>query len=164
MSRARIESLLLQLDTNWHNNEWIVPIYRALDGVSSSEAAWKSPIGESNTIWQIVNHINFYNNQILQQLLNEPQQEHGSNTSTFGSPGDPDDEAGWQEQKSRAFTIADRLRDAISALSDQDLETPIQENTLGFLLSTWVLHDSHHAGQIVLIRKLQASWPVTIWP
>ncbi|RUT30468.1 DinB family protein [Paenibacillus zeisoli] len=163
MSLSRIQTLLLQLDAIWYQDEWFTTVTRALDGVTAKEAAWK-PSGELNSIWQLVNHMNFYNEQILQRLTNQPQHEASNNTSTFGSPGETDNETGWQEVKERAFTVIAEIRKVIASLTDEDLDTQVNETTLGHTLSTWVMHDGFHTGQIVLIRKLQGSWPATIWP
>ncbi|WP_433945474.1 DinB family protein [Paenibacillus sp. SN-8-1] len=163
MSPSRIQTLLSQLDAIWYHDEWFTTVTRALDGVTSVEAAWK-PAGDSNTIWQLVNHMNFYNEQILQQLTNQPPHQAINNTSTFGSPGEAGNEDGWQEVKERAFSITAEIRKAMESLSDSDLDTQVNETTLGHTLSSWVMHDGFHTGQIVLIRKLQGSWPATIWP
>ncbi|USB33881.1 DinB family protein [Paenibacillus sp. YPG26] len=163
MNQNRIQTLLFQLDAIWYQDEWFTTVSRALDGVTSAEAAWK-PAGDSNTIWQLVNHMNFYNEQILQQLTNQPTHKAVNNTSTFGSPGEADNEAEWQEMKARAFSVIADIRQAIESLSDDDLDTRVNETTLGHTLFSWVMHDGFHTGQIVLIRKLQGSWPATIWP
>jgi uncharacterized damage-inducible protein DinB len=30
---------------------------------------------------------------------------------------------------------------------------------VGEALTNWMMHEAHHTGQIVLIRKMQGSWP-----
>ncbi|MNN40353.1 DinB superfamily protein [compost metagenome] len=132
MSLSRIQTLLFQLDAIWYHDEWFTTVSRALDGVTSVEAAWK-PAGDSNTIWQLVNHMNFYNEQILQRLTNQPQQKASSNTSTFGSPGDAGNEAGWQEVKEQAFSIAAEIRKVIASLSDDDLDAQVMRLRLDTL-------------------------------
>lgn len=53
------------------------------------------------------------------------------------------------------------FRDAVSRLSDADLGRPMPGDAepLGELLAGMLEHDAYHAGQIMLLRKLQGSSP-----
>ncbi|WNQ09083.1 DinB family protein [Paenibacillus aurantius] len=156
--------ILEQFTSTWDKDEWVVPLRRALEGVSAKEAAWVPP-GSGNTIWQTVNHMSFYNERILGRLTGGALPETDTNTQTFGEPGNPEDEAGWKETTARAFELAGKIREALTTVTEEQLETIIGEGyTLRDSLTYWVTHDSFHGGQIVLLRKLQNHWPETIWP
>jgi len=48
----------------------------------------------------------------------------------------------------------------VAKLSEADLERSLPDiGTVAESLAAWTLHDAYHAGQIILIRKMQGSWP-----
>ncbi|MFD2615387.1 DinB family protein [Paenibacillus gansuensis] len=161
MSRAIVEMLERQFKTNWSEESWAPPLQKALDGVTSVQAAWVPP-GGGNSIWQILNHLNYYNERTLRRLNGEePSSSMDTNTGTFGDPGNPADEAGWAEAVQRAHRLAERFLASFAELTDADLDKPFGDTTIGREIPLWILHDGHHTGQIVLLRKQQGSWPAT---
>ncbi|WP_245976712.1 hypothetical protein [Oceanobacillus arenosus] len=55
---------LEQLDMHCYKNEWFASMDQVLHGVIAAEAAWTSS-GNSNSIWQIVNHLIFWNEDVI---------------------------------------------------------------------------------------------------
>ncbi|MFC5450765.1 DinB family protein [Paenibacillus aestuarii] len=159
MSQNQVNQLVLQWDHIWEKEEWIVPVSVALNGLTAKEAAYK-PVGGANSIWQTLNHMNYYNERLVSRLTGSAFDKSASNNEeTFGPPGNPDDAESWQATVKHAHAIAKQLRAAIGALTDADLSRPYgASSTLGQELPLWILHDAHHAGQIVLIRKLLGAW------
>ncbi|MBP2000875.1 putative damage-inducible protein DinB [Paenibacillus shirakamiensis] len=155
-----------QLEAVWTEDAWIVPISRALADVTAKQAAWQPPgEGDTNSIWQLVNHMNYYNDEVLHRLkgISIPAKTT-TNTSTFGEVGDPQDEAGWQRTREHAFELYEQLQAHLSSMQDEDYVKEYEGRPQWKLIARWISHDSYHNGQIVLIRKLQNSWPTTIWP
>ncbi|MFO7173488.1 MAG: DinB family protein [Bacillota bacterium] len=78
------------------------------------------------------------------------------NSETFGPPGDPADEAAWQEALARLRAAHAALRAAVAGLTDADLDQPLpgEDTTREELVLGLIAHDAYHLGQIVLIRKL----------
>ncbi|RJE85162.1 DinB family protein [Paenibacillus sp. 1011MAR3C5] len=157
MELNKVELLLLQREQAWDKEEWIVPLAVALDGLTAKVAAWE-PVGGGNSIWQTLLHINYYNEDLLYRLRNQPLGPRVTNKATFGTTGQPDDEEGWQAVVARAHELAEGLRETIASLSDEDLEKPFASSTIGQELSIWLLHDAYHSGQIVLIRRQLGAW------
>jgi uncharacterized damage-inducible protein DinB len=159
MALVNLADLLrFQRELSWEKEEWFVPLSAALEGVGAAEASWQPP-GAGNTIWQMVNHINYWNEWILSYITGRPAPERIANEATFGAPGSAADVAGWQATLERTRRIADEIRTELAKLTDADLERPLGSRTLGEALASWMLHDAHHVGQILLIRKQQGSWP-----
>lgn len=100
--------------------EWFVPLSVALEGVGPVEASWQPP-GNGNTIWQTVNHLNYWNARILSSLNNEPNEPQTSNDDTFGEPGNTKDFAGWQDTLECTRQIEKGLEKALAKLTDVDL-------------------------------------------
>lgn len=160
MSVNAVDLLVLQKDNTWELEEWIVPLSTALAGTTAEQAVWAPP-GGGNTIWQTVNHINYYNERILSRLNGiDPGATVDTNEETFVGTGGTLDETAWADVLAETKRIQLELREAIASLSGDDLEAPYgnSEESIGRQLSRWMLHDAYHAGQIVLIRRQQGSW------
>ncbi|HET6872955.1 MAG TPA: DinB family protein [Sporolactobacillaceae bacterium] len=149
-----IQMLQMLREYSWDNESWFLPLAPALEGLTSKEAAWQPP-GGGNTIWQNVNHINYYNELMVGRIKGLVRKSSILNSDTFGQPGDPNDSAGWLATVEETYRIAGEIKATLDSLTDGDLE----KNDLGMKLTAWVTHDSYHTGQIVLLRKMQASWP-----
>ncbi|THE13570.1 DinB family protein [Bacillus timonensis] len=157
--------LLEQLDMHGHENEWFASMDQALQGVVAAEAAWTGS-GMSNSIWQIVNHLIFWNEDVIHRIkgtVNPHKAE--DNEETFGNPGDPEDEIGWTQTLQRLNEVMDKLKTVIEDLDDEGLKAPYAANRYSIerLLSNIMMHDTYHIGQIVLLRKLQSSWNGVDW-
>jgi len=154
--------LSLLREYSWNREGWFVPLEAALEGVTASEAAWQPP-GGGNTIWQTLRHLNFWNEFMWHRITGSPGgPEIISNEETFGPAADPEDEDAWRTEVARAPELAGRLQEAVANLSEDDLERPLKDmGTVAESLAAWIMHDAYHTGQIVLIRKMQGSWPAT---
>jgi uncharacterized damage-inducible protein DinB len=156
---------LEQLDIHCYNNEWFASMEQALHGVTAAEAAWTSS-GISNSIWQIVNHLIFWNEDVIHRIKGtENKHNLETNDETFGNPGDPEDEMGWGQTVQRLYEVMNKLKTVIADLDDEKLTAPYAPNSpsIGRLLSNIMMHDTYHLGQIVLLRKLQSSWSGVDW-
>jgi len=144
-------------DYSWDEEAWQLPLAPAIEGISASVASWQPP-GGGNTIWQTVNHLNHYNRLMVKRLRGiQASSTARNNTETFGAPGDPNDQEGWEKTVAEAKAIAQDLKEVFATLTEKDLET----DDLGERIADWIMHDSYHTGQIVLLRKMQGSWPAT---
>jgi uncharacterized damage-inducible protein DinB len=156
---------LEQLDMHCYENEWFASMDQALHGVNAAEATWTSS-GTSNSIWQIVNHLIFWNEDVIHRIkgTENPHKAEG-NDETFGNPGDPEDEIGWAKTVQRLYEVMNKLKTVISDLDDEKLTAPYAANSYSMerLLSNIMMHDTYHLGQIVLLRKLQSSWSGVDW-
>jgi uncharacterized damage-inducible protein DinB len=159
MISNRIELLRTLRAYSWDQEGWFPPLKNALQDLTAAQASWQPP-GGGNTIWQTVNHLNYYNEMILARITGAPFEATApDNTSTFGEPGNPEDTAGWLSTLAKTHQIAEGLEKALAELTEADLDRPLRNSTVGEALTSWMMHEAHHTGQIVLIRKMQGSWP-----
>ncbi len=136
-------------DLTWDREGWEAPLADALKGLTAREAAWR-PAGAGNTIWQTLNHMNHYDERTLAELTGgTPPPRAADNDATFGAPGDPADESGWQVAVERRRRIGEGLAAAIASLPEAKAGE----------LAAQILHAAYHTGQIVQVRKEQGSWP-----
>ncbi|QDP40359.1 DinB family protein [Radiobacillus deserti] len=140
---------------SWNKEGWFVPLSLSLEGLGATDAAWKPPQG-GNTIWQMVNHMNYWNERILLGLNGKSYVSNLPNEDTFGDPGHAEDTSGWSDTLKRTHRIANEIEKMLDELTEEELQVlPVYKD-----LSEWMMHDAYHTGQIVLLRKLQGSWPM----
>ncbi|AIQ11725.1 DinB family protein [Paenibacillus durus] len=155
----KISEVLLQ---NWDyamdQEDWAPPLKDALDGVSSEQALWK-PQGEAaNSIWETVNHLTYYKDRLLRKLKGLPSPPYlESNDATF-TVTESGEEA-WEKAVSHLKKVHADLREIIEALGEGAYNWGGSGHAPGEEVMSLILHDAYHTGQIVLVRKLQGSWP-----
>ncbi len=143
----------------YDKEDWYPPVADALESVTAEQASWR-PEGEPvNTIWETVNHLIFYKERLLKRMTGEETAypEGVTNDDTFRVEAS-DDEA-WAKTVAHSHDIHHQIRFRIAGLKDGDWKGAIPSRELDGWLYSLIQHDAYHAGQIVLIRKLQGSWP-----
>ncbi|MGO0060694.1 DinB family protein [Brevibacillus fluminis] len=156
----RMELLLHELEITTETEDWYPPLHVALEGVTAAQASWR-PQGEAaNTIWETANHLLFYKERLLKQLTVGYTDPQGmTNDDTFAVDAAPDDEAAWQATRERLVAVQRELHALLSSMPEEAFDRPHPTRPLGLMVTSIVLHDACHTGQIVMIRKLQGSWP-----
>ncbi|MFE4710871.1 MULTISPECIES: DinB family protein [unclassified Paenibacillus] len=155
----KISDVLLQ---NWDYamdvEDWSPPLSDALDGVNSTQASWKPQGAAGNSIWETVNHLTYYKDRLLRKLKGLPKQpELESNDDTF-TVTESGEEA-WQKAVEQLKSVHAQLREVIEALEEGAYDWGGSGHAPGEEVMSLILHDAYHTGQIVLLRKLQGSWP-----
>lgn len=128
-----------------------------LAGVSPSMAAAR-PVADAHSIWEIVLHMTGWQREVARRLRG-------------AAPGLPDEgdwpgppaagQEAWDRSKAALRESLEQLADAVSGLSDQDLQDRIgtssrplgtgvtkAETVMGMLQ-----HNAYHSGQIALLLK-----------
>ncbi|WP_440109229.1 DinB family protein [Paenibacillus sp. QZ-Y1] len=158
-----LDVLLIQKDDSWDQCNWIVPLSKALEGLTAEQAAWIPPSG-GLSIWQLVNHMYYYNHRLLCRIQGNASSVPAadSNESTFGHSGDPSNTVGWNTLMEDTAQLAQQLRNHLAALEESELEATYMdsEDKWAQAIARWMLHDAYHAGQIVLLRRQQGSWTI----
>lgn len=150
-----IRSLLLQ---NWDfcmdQEDWYPPLLHALKDVSLEQALWKPEEGAVNSIWENVQHLLYFKERLLKRLSGAPEDQNApGNDETFRIP--EASENGWEGAKSKLVEVHASVRHALEHLPEEEVEN----NPQRFL--SLIMHDAYHTGQIILLGKLQGSWPAT---
>ncbi|WP_261134405.1 DinB family protein [Bacillus sp. Marseille-Q3570] len=174
MNLELMDIFRMEFDFSWDTETWFLPLESALKGLDSTDASWQPP-GGGNTIWQTVNHLNYYNALLVRQIndttpgkktsdrkpsfgdIGEPPDSKWKEIfaeNTFGDSGDPTDSEKWKAVLADTHLICENLRKLLAQVNDIQLD----EERVG-VLARQILHNVYHIGQIVLIRKQQGSWP-----
>lgn len=142
-----------------HNQKnWFVPLNDALAGLTAELASWKDGSG-NHSIWQLVNHLIFWNERWLIRFRGEvPAKMEGENSETFGTSGSEND---WKQSVQKLDEILTEWETRLKGMDDDLLK---KEAFAGYgdswiaMLTQTTIHNAYHIGQIVTLRKLQGSW------
>lgn len=144
-----LRSILLEQLRSTHNrNEWFVPVMGAVEGLTAEQASWKDAKGD-HSAGQLVNHLLFWNSQVLAKLKGEkPAPFNGNNDETFNSF----DAKSWKETVQRLDEVLTALEKLVESADDvKVLEWSSEIAHVG-------THNAYHTGQIISVRRLQGSW------
>ena len=149
-----------QFSNSFDTNGWFVAVKNALDGVDVEMACWKPNNADINCIWETLSHLTYYNNAYLQRFKGIVYEyDIATNDESF-STGEYT-EAEWQAEIARYNAVMAEFRDLIDAADEEKLAERVSaENQTKWatLILNIAAHNAHHAGQIVLLRKMQGSW------
>jgi uncharacterized damage-inducible protein DinB len=131
----------------------------ALSGLTPQQALWLDST-ESHSIWQIVNHLIFWNDRWLHRFKgdNLPKMEE-TNEETFVVKNGNIEQ--WQISIKKLDEILDEWE---KELTNAD-ETKLNNEAFNDYEDSWydvimqiTIHNAYHIGQIVNLRKMQGSW------
>jgi uncharacterized damage-inducible protein DinB len=149
--------LLGQFAAAFDKNGWFVATNNAIAGLTAEQAAWK-PEGADNSIHEIINHLNYYNNAYLVRFKgSDYEYKVADNDATFD-----EGEAGtWEAEAARFGSVITAWRSELENADEskfEELAPPNNEVKWKALISNICAHSAHHGGPIVLLRTLQGSW------
>ncbi|PLT27751.1 DinB family protein [Peribacillus deserti] len=160
------EILLNELEVCQSKIEMFSGMNNSLKGLNAIQASWRDGGGE-NSIWDIVNHLIFWNERFLHQFMGLPvSKESFSNDSTFFKEKNPAllNEEQWEAAVARLNSVFNEWKEAIHECDEEMLLTPPSpERPWWKTVSSMNLHTAHHIGQIIFIRKRQGSWEPVKW-
>ncbi|MBV7504734.1 DinB family protein [Bacillus sp. sid0103] len=154
---SRKDVILEQFLFTHNRNGWFVSFQSAVEGLTPEQAKWKKSESD-NSIWELVNHLVFWNEYCLNKFKGIPGPKlEGSNHTTFYNRG----ELGWQQTVDRFNSVMSIWYETIETCDDDKLDqffNPESKSSWITTLSSLALHNAYHIGQIVTIRKMQGSW------
>jgi uncharacterized damage-inducible protein DinB len=154
MAEPLVSTLIAQFDRSFEGPNGDYPaILETIEGLTAHQALWK-PTPQSNSIWQIVDHLAASKEWQI-QMLGPGQAESPTWIEPLG------DEESWQALLARLKESHERLKSMLEQLTDNELlEFPVPElhrTLLELILSSGSAHEAHHGGQMSYLRGLQGS-------
>lgn len=153
------EIILEQMAACHYKKNWFVPLKDALKGMKAAQAM-EGVHGDGHSVWQIVNHILFWNERLLIRFRGEvPPKMEIDNSGTFS--GNSGSEEEWENTLRKLYLVMEELETRFRETDNSVLQ---KEGFKG-AGATWFemfaqlpIHMAYHIGQIVTIRKQQGSW------
>ena len=152
------ETLLEQFTACYDENSWFVALKNAVKDLTAEQANWKTA-NLDNSIWEILAHLNFYNEAYLNRFKGiEYVYPTDDNDGTFSSAKT---DADWRAEVEKFDSIMSEWRTLLEAAGESKFNETVSATNKSLwssLLAHVNVHNAHHGGQIVLLRKLQGSW------
>jgi uncharacterized damage-inducible protein DinB len=138
---------------------WYPPLKAALNDLSDGEASWRPEGDASHTIAELVIHLLYYKQRFLHRLEAKAwTAKINTNDESFSAMADvtPSD---WYRAVDELQAVHRNIRKKLNEIKESDLDALLPEAPIGEQFFTLITHDAYHTGQIILIRKLQGTWP-----
>jgi uncharacterized damage-inducible protein DinB len=137
----------------WHGGPTVLG---ALRGVSPDVAAWK-PRADRHSIWELALHIAYWNYAVERRLTDAARGGFERSPSNWPAPPPEASKAAWDEDRRFVRRCHDRLVRAIEGFEARRLDEFAGgegRTTWADLITGVLLHDTYHAGQIQLMKRL----------
>lgn len=161
MEDRRIEEALRHLDPPsgwkpWHGGASAVGAVR---GVPAEVAAWK-PYPDRHSIWELTLHVAYWDYAVHRRITGGPKGAFPRSPSDWPDP--PGERSGgtWDRDRKLLREWHEQLVDVLRDLSPSRLDdVPRGEGTTTHadLVTGALLHETYHAGQIQLMKRLARS-------
>jgi uncharacterized damage-inducible protein DinB len=135
----------------------------------SAELAARQVEGFPHSIGQLVFHMNYWMDYELRRIRGQKPAYPEHNSESFPPTPSPADAQEWDRlRKNFTSLLADFA--ALADSSPQEMRRQIETvhegdakvaGTLEAVLWQMVAHNSYHAGQIALLRRMLGAWPPT---
>jgi uncharacterized damage-inducible protein DinB len=124
--------------------------------------AGSQPEGAPHSIFQLLNHLVYWQDWVVKWLDGEkpPIPEHAAG-SWPGALG-PESASDWEEtvrQFVEGLEHLSRQADEGELFREGELLTEGDRKTLFEMLQVIASHNSHHLGQVVVLRQMLGAWP-----
>jgi uncharacterized damage-inducible protein DinB len=138
----------------------------------SAELASRIVAGYPHSIWQIVEHMNYWMHYDLQKIAGENRPYPNKAIESWPSHPTPEAngraaDAAWQVTTRRFADLLARLAQLANSDSSElsrivpNVGSPKapRDSSVHAMLSQIAMHNSYHAGQIALLRRQAGAWP-----
>jgi hypothetical protein len=156
MTHSSLDILLDIIDQCFDHQSWHGPNFRgSIRGLTHGQAAWR-PHPQRHNIWEHVLHAAYWKYTVRRRVLGEKRGSFplkGSNWFTSPAPS----AAAWRRDVELLVETHRSMRAAIAGLPPDSLHKrlPGAKITYFFLISGVAAHDTYHAGQIQLLKRLR---------
>jgi len=127
--------------------------------VSAEVASWK-PYPDRHSIWDLALHVAYWNYAVERRLTGGSKGGFPMQPSNWPRPSDSDPDKAWAEDKRLVKRHHDSLLAVLRSFDPSRLDQAAEEEggtTFSDLITGVVLHDTYHAGQIQLMKRLARS-------
>ncbi|MDR7071539.1 DinB family protein [Fictibacillus barbaricus] len=148
--------LMRQMEANHNEPNWFVPVEKALDGLTEEQASQKT--GNSNSIWEIVTHLVFWNERYLSRFKGiTPAKSIESNDESF----EKEENENWEKTKQRLQHVLTDWKSLLKEADDEFLQRSAHDDRHDpwySVIANINIHNAYHIGQIIEIRKTTGNW------
>ncbi|MDN3723804.1 DinB family protein [Aequorivita sp. SDUM287046] len=146
----RIQTLFTDL---YHGHPWLdVTLQDTLSRITATQANQR-PISDGNTIWEIVNHLIAWRQNVLKRVQGEVLQTPSNN---YIKRIEDDSKEAWQQTLEALETTQKEWLYFLNTFNEADFVKEYSVNKLTYYqhIHGIIQHDAYHLGQIVLLAKM----------
>ena len=147
------ERIIKLFEDLFEGEPWIeVNLIGTLKGITAEQAAKRS-LAERNTIWEIVNHLISWRQNVLERIQGKVITTPGNNYFTAVTDTSPE---AWTSTLHQLKVSQLQWINFLRTFRESDFEKiyPINSMTYYEHIHGIIQHDAYHLGQIVLLAKL----------
>ncbi|WP_413375894.1 DinB family protein [Alkalihalobacillus sp. 1P02AB] len=144
--KMNVKDILLAQLNACHENTWFVSLLHSIDDLTEEQASWK-PSETTNSIFEIVNHLIFYNQRYLNRFKDIPNERNVESNTFRNAEG-----LTWNDTVKRIENITTEWQNVVEEAEANKLDDMASD------LAYLTIHTTYHTGQILYIRKLQGLW------
>jgi hypothetical protein len=120
------------------------------------EIAGREIPGSPHTIWQILKHINFWQERFISYIIDESSAPVLTAKEGWSFPKSPDNE----DEVKREIEKFNSTLNEVLGFSESKLSEKAQKYKSSFdALQAMASHISYHIGEIVILRRIAGYWP-----
>jgi hypothetical protein len=133
----------------------------------SSALAGRTIDGYPHSIFQVVEHLNFWMNYEIRRMAGESGTYPEHAIESWPPSGAPEDDEQWRQTIARFGSLLGKLEELADA--EQEIlnrrvgsNSPTQESessSVQTVLWQTLVHNSYHIGQVALLRRCLGAWP-----
>jgi len=131
----------------------------ALRGVSAKVASWK-PYPDRHSIWDLALHVAYWNYAVERRLTDGPLGSFPRRPANWPRRSNGEPEAAWAEDRALMRVCHTKLVETLTDFDASRLDQPTGDGrptTYADLVTGILLHDTYHAGQIQMLKRLAGS-------
>lgn len=140
----------------WHGG---ASVLGALRGVSPEVASWR-PYPDRHSIWALALHVAYWDYAVWRRLTDAPRGSFPRTPSNWPDPPAPPAQAAWDEDRKLVRQWHERVVEALESFDPARLDDAAGgegKTTYADLASGVLLHETYHAGQIQMLKRLARS-------
>ncbi len=147
-----VKFVMDQIRTTFSGDSWHGPsVMKTLEGIDAEQAAAR-PLGERHTIWELVDHMTYWLEEVLKSLKDRhvPKPDKVLDWPRMGSG-----EEQWRESVRRLEAAVNMLLDELATWNTKDLEKTVAGANYSYrqMLHGAVHHNLYHTGQIAILKR-----------
>jgi len=132
-----------------------------------ADVAVRKVDGYPHSIWQIVEHMNYWMDYELRQIAGDRPRYPDHAIESWPEHTPVADEKQWQAAVCRFSELLSRLAELAESdtaaldrpVSDAHAPNAIRPSTVRTMLMQITAHNSYHAGQVAMLRRQFDAWP-----
>jgi hypothetical protein len=134
---------------SWHGPS----LMNTQKGIKADEAS-RRPLTGRHTIWEIVDHMSFWLNEISKSLMSE-RMPNPSNVKDWPPMGRTDKD--WEKSVNKLENSIDELTDQLASFGKEKMESMVPGTNYSYrkMLNGILHHNIYHSGQISILKKIE---------